>query len=323
MRTSKFSNLAVNKESHIVRRAFSLIELLVVIAIITILTALLFPVFATAQENSRESSTITHMQQIQSGLALYKLDNGQYPQVLFGYAPNSTTPMSDSLDIGKYNATFGSLYPTYVNDYHVFMSQDNPVDNSPTSTVTLDSTELGSCTPTSTTCLTGTQLNVVQRAFYLMDGFDISPRLANLGTPNQFYAGNSASQYQYVLRYQRDWTNIYTLSSASTVPSGDIGYDTSAYETYLRQLRWHSPPADSYVTSVTYHVPNANKVIVLFESGSAVKMTPDQYRQTSDPTDYPGYDDSTSCFNTVGGTETCSLNGTDNPAQFWKISNTQ
>jgi prepilin-type N-terminal cleavage/methylation domain-containing protein len=317
------ADLTVNNRAATNRRGFTLIELLVVIAIISILAALLFPVFNSARENARESSTISHLQAIQSGLALYKLDNHSYPQVLFGYAVPGI-PMSNATAIAANSATYGSLYPTYVSDYHAFESQDNLVDDKPSQTVTLTSLELVPCATTAPGCsATGTTLSPVARTFYTMDGFDVSPKIANIGTTNQFNPETSdPTKFQYVLRYQRDWTNIQQLYT-TTLPATATTFGTDPYYTnYLHQMRWQNPPAESYVTSTTYHVPNANKVIVLFESGSVVKM---------DPTQYGGYDDSTSCSNTsnpltgpVNAAPTCTVDANgDNPAKFWKVANSQ
>lgn len=55
-------------------RAFTLIELLVVIAIITLLAAILFPVFARARENARRSSCQSNLKQIGIGIAQYTQD---------------------------------------------------------------------------------------------------------------------------------------------------------------------------------------------------------------------------------------------------------
>jgi len=43
------------------RRGFTLIELLVVIAIISVLAAVLFPVFATAREKARQTSCLNNL----------------------------------------------------------------------------------------------------------------------------------------------------------------------------------------------------------------------------------------------------------------------
>ncbi len=53
---------------------FTLIELLVVIAIISILAAILFPVFARARENARRTSCISNLKQVGLGIMQYTQD---------------------------------------------------------------------------------------------------------------------------------------------------------------------------------------------------------------------------------------------------------
>ena len=63
--------------SHQPRRGFTLIELLVVIAIISILAAILFPVFAQAREKARAIACMSNMKQIGLGVQMYIQDNDE------------------------------------------------------------------------------------------------------------------------------------------------------------------------------------------------------------------------------------------------------
>lgn len=56
------------------KKGFTLIELLVVIAIISILAAILFPVFARARENARRASCMSNLKQIGIGVMMYTQD---------------------------------------------------------------------------------------------------------------------------------------------------------------------------------------------------------------------------------------------------------
>ena len=73
-------------------KGFSLIELLVVIAIISLLAALIFPVFARARESMRATSCLSNQKQIGGALAMYVQDYDEtYPMNRFGDANHSPT----------------------------------------------------------------------------------------------------------------------------------------------------------------------------------------------------------------------------------------
>ena len=62
------------------RSGFTLVELLVVIAIISILAAILFPVFARARENARRTSCLSNVKQLGLGFMQYFQDyDEQFP----------------------------------------------------------------------------------------------------------------------------------------------------------------------------------------------------------------------------------------------------
>jgi prepilin-type N-terminal cleavage/methylation domain-containing protein/prepilin-type processing-associated H-X9-DG protein len=93
-------------------KGFTLIELLVVVAIITILAAILFPVFATAREKARQTSCASNQKQLALAFVQYSQD---YDEIL---------PMG-STNVGTGWAV--QLYP-YVKSNGVYHCPD---DNSP------------------------------------------------------------------------------------------------------------------------------------------------------------------------------------------------
>lgn len=279
-------------------RAFTLIELLVVIAIIAILTAILLPVFASVRENSRQSVSISNLKQIQQSLAQFKLDNHKNPDVLFGYAYPGTT-MKTGLaqaqsDDAAYNAAhplpatqsalaaayFSGLYPAYIKDPEVFTDPNNTVNSSDAGKLTgqIVTNIVAPCNPTTDSGLKGGGASgctvtgslgppdtrspkpgdvvATTRNFYLADAYDSSPTVQGANTiVDPTTNPPPTSPPPYLVRYQ-----------LARQPTG------ATDGSYARQMRWSNPPADTVVTATTYHVKNADKVLVLFESGTVKKI---------------------------------------------------
>lgn len=137
------------------RTAFTMIELLVVIAIIAILAAILFPVFASARENARQSNTMSKMQNVYVNSKLYFEDEGRFPTTLLGYAevpvqatlpaPQARPALPGDTNITPINEVTGRfstnpsgsfssinrgfLFREYVKDHRVFLNDNNFVKN--------------------------------------------------------------------------------------------------------------------------------------------------------------------------------------------------
>jgi prepilin-type N-terminal cleavage/methylation domain-containing protein/prepilin-type processing-associated H-X9-DG protein len=126
-------------------KGFTLIELLVVIAIISILAAILFPVFARARENARRASCQSNLKQIGLGLRMYTQDwDEKFPHGWAGDCSNAyETNSSTSQPSGKFQTApycgggnkwaitwMDSIFP-YVKSVQVFVCPSQTRSNRP------------------------------------------------------------------------------------------------------------------------------------------------------------------------------------------------
>ena len=269
---------------------FTLIELLVVIAIIAILTAILLPVFASVREGSRQGVAISNMKDIQQKMEQYKLDNHKYPDVLFGYAyPGSTMQnglsMAQNANNGSAAIYFPGLYPAYIKDPNEFTDPNNTLDSNASSaqqvTGQLAANIVAPCNPTADGVLNGTgasgcftsppgtpagKVVTTSRNYYKIDAYDSGPLVT---------AGNQVGT-TFVPRYQL--AHEGTVCPSSGTPSYCDATVSTTDPDYKRQLRWQNPPADTIITMTSYHVQNADKVLLMFQSGAVKKLKAEDFQ---------------------------------------------
>lgn len=99
--------------------AFTLIELLVVIAIVSVLAAILFPVFAQAKESANRAVCLSNLKQIGSATQLYTADYDD-KFMLISHQPNGVPNSSN-------DRTWVQLVLPYLRNFSVFRC---PSDNS-------------------------------------------------------------------------------------------------------------------------------------------------------------------------------------------------
>jgi prepilin-type N-terminal cleavage/methylation domain-containing protein len=117
-KTTKFNFIKLNQLS---TPAFTLIELLVVIAIISILSAILFPVFARVREQARKTTCTSNLHQMGQAMTMYLQDYDEvFPSCNFSDTKTGFPPNTHFDGLGKPIFMADILQP-YVKNRQVFL----------------------------------------------------------------------------------------------------------------------------------------------------------------------------------------------------------
>ena len=186
---------------------------------------------------------------------------------------------------------FPGLYPAYIKDPNEFTDPNNTVDaNAPPAnqaTASLPANLVAPCYDIADGVLNGSgssncssptpagKVVATARTFYKLDAYDSGPKIT---------AGNQVDPNTFYTRYQlaHEGTVCPGIITSYCDPSVNFKADplgeVQAETDYKRQLRWQNPPADTVVTMTSYHVQNADKVLLMFQSGAVKKLKAEDFQ---------------------------------------------
>ena len=254
------------REKCTAQRGFTLIELLVVIAIIAILAAILFPVFNSVREKTRQTTCMSQMHSVWLALRSYREDMNKYPPILSAnpYITDNTSASGQSpyagsgiaLDMDQVLVRPLTKLRSTVTGKQTFSCPDSQNKNAAAVTTAVYPPNVLLTGPVKSDPTNGqVKYNGSATAyFYPYDSYDVGPALDanNVATP----------PFTYELHYALDWTG----APGATDPQN--------------QLKYPNPPESStVVTWCTYHaaVNHSDQIPVLLLSGTTKSISANQF----------------------------------------------
>ncbi len=117
--------------AHGLKRGFTLIELLTVIAIIAVLAAILFPVFSRARAKARQTTCLSHLQQLGSAATMYSSDHNDFIVPWSVTHPGTagwTPPSGHENEPWPTVATWDTSLQSYIRNEDMVKCPSNPMD---------------------------------------------------------------------------------------------------------------------------------------------------------------------------------------------------
>lgn len=252
------------------KKGFTLTELLVVIAIISILAAIIFPVFSSVRENARRTTCASNLNQIYVAFETYRLDyGGQAPPALFGYVlgqGNSCAIQAPNMDQLPNN----EFLRHYLKNSAIFQCPNNPTN---------DRGLLGTAVYPAGHALAGQTVRE--------DPFDNSSPVKCFYQANSYDTGRRLDTSQLELRYTLFWSNETLNGVENQLNGGTTNYGLGYYDPPVggkpsdtpRQLGYRKKEPSAVVTWCTHHRKFTNSQVnkgkddlVLFASGNVARF---------------------------------------------------
>lgn len=213
------------------QQAFTLIELLVVIAIISMIAAILFPVFARARENARRSTCISNQKQL--GLAIL-----QYTQDYDEKLP----PVWN----GRNSALLVDLWPTIISPY----VKSTQVYYCPSNTSGFDSSKL----PVYNTLTYGLNAYLTVTVAGYKDGPTGTKCLVDGGCEGASLAAITTPPSQVILLADKNGSYLVKWTVAGHTPTLQH-FEGANFAFVDGHVKWFKSPGSVY-TSLQYWYPS-------------------------------------------------------------------